>query len=157
MLTAHTPDRTVGRTADHDPLPAYRLNLMRVGYLVMGVGLVVFRWPSLFQASSLSVMEGAVVSMLVAMSLLAFLGLRRPLAMLPILVFEVAWKLIWLAAVAVPHLLANDMDAPTEKLFASVLWVVLPLAVTPWDHVWKRYVKAPGDRWRGRSSISAQR
>ena len=151
MPTALTTDATVRRATASVSLPAYRLNLMRVGYLVMGVGLVVFRWPSLFQASSLSVMEGAVVSMLVAMSLLAFLGLRRPLAMLPILVFEVAWKLIWLAAVAVPHLLAGDMDAPTEKLYSSILWVVLPLAVTPWDYVWKRYVKAPGDRWRGRS------
>jgi hypothetical protein len=85
------------------------------------------------------------------MSLLAFLGLRHPIAMLPILVFEVGWKLIWLAAVAVPHLVANDMDAATEKLFSSVLWVVIVLAVTPWDYVWKRYVKTPGDRWRGRA------
>jgi hypothetical protein len=23
-----------------------------------------------------------------------------------------------------------------------------PLAVTPWDYVWQRYVKAPGEPWR---------
>ena len=147
MLSTEVQSTPANRSADPHRLPTYRVNLMRVGYLVMGVGLVVFRWPSLPHASALPVMEGAVVSILVAMSLLAFLGLRHPLAMLPILVFEVGWKLIWLAAVAVPHLTANDMDAATAKLLGSILWVVLPLAVTPWDYVWKRYVTSPGDRW----------
>jgi len=120
---------------------------MRVGYLFMGVGLVIVRWPSLFHASSLPVMEGVVVSMLVAMSLLAFLGVRYPVAMLPILLFESAWKLIWLAAVAVPHLLAGDVDEETGKLLFSIAFVVIILAVTPWDYAWKRFVTARGDRW----------
>jgi hypothetical protein len=151
MLTTEIPNARTARRSDPHPLPAYRLNLMRVGYLVMFVGLVVFRWPYLFQASSLPAMESAVVALMVAMSLLAFLGLRHPTAMLPVLLFEVLWKLIWLGAVGLPHLLADDMDAPMQKLFSSILWVVLILAVTPWDYAWKRYVKTPGDRWRGRA------
>jgi hypothetical protein len=51
---------------------------------------------------SLPVMEGVVACLLTAMSLLAFLGLRYPVRTLPILLFEVAWKAIWIAAVAVP-------------------------------------------------------
>ena len=149
MLTTDIPRARQARNADPSPLPAYRLNLMRIGYLVMGVGLVVFRWPSLPHASSLPVMEGAVVSLMVAMSVLAFLGLRCPTGMLPVLLFEVTWKLIWLAAVGVPHLLADDMDAPMQKLYSSILWVGIIIAVTPWDYAWKRYVKSPGERWRG--------
>jgi hypothetical protein len=45
------------------------------------------------------------------MSLLALLGLRYPVQLLPLLVFESAWMLIWLAAVAVPHLVAGDKVA----------------------------------------------
>lgn len=47
------------------------------------------------------------------MSLLAFLGLRHPVRMLPTLLFEVAWKAIWVAAVPIPHLVADDMDGAT--------------------------------------------
>jgi len=36
------------------------------------------------------------------MSLLAFLGLRYPVRMLPILLLEVNWKLIWIGTVAIP-------------------------------------------------------
>ena len=114
----------------------------------MGVGLVIVRWPDLLQASSLPPMEGVVVSMLVAMSLLAFLGLWRPIAMLPILLFEVAWKLIWLAAVAVPHLLADDMDAHTERPLGGILWVALIIALAPRGHGRTRYLTAPGHRSR---------
>ncbi len=130
------------------PLSVVRINLMRVGFLVMFLGTVVFRWPQLPQAAELPVMEGVVLTMLTGMSLLALLGLRYPLQMLPILVFESLWKVIWLAIVALPHLIANDMSAAMEKSFGSILWIVIPLAVTPWDYVWKRFVTARGDRWR---------
>jgi hypothetical protein len=148
MLTTQSPIAMRDRATDRKPLPTYRLNLMRLGYLVMGVGLVIVRWPSLLRASALSPFEGVVVAMLTAMSLLAFLGLRYPTKMLPILVFESAWKVLWLAVIALPHLIAGDIDAPTEKLLSSVIWVVIVLAVTPWDYAWRTYVTAPAERLR---------
>ncbi len=129
-------------------LPTYRLNLMRVGYLLMAVGLAVTRWPRLPDAASLPVFEGVVTALLTAMSLLAFLGIRYPVRMLPLLIFESAWKIIWLAAVALPNLVAGDLDAEMGRLLSSVALVVVILAVTPWDHVVRRYLKAPGDPWR---------
>jgi len=133
------------------PLPTYRLNIMRVGYLVMVVGLALVKWPLFFRdggVASLPVFEGVVAALLTAMSLLAFLGLRYPIQLLPVLVFESLWKLIWLAAVGVPHLIAGDMDPQMRSVFSSVLVVAIILAVTPWDYVWKRYVSAPGAPWR---------
>jgi hypothetical protein len=68
---------------------------MRFGYAFMGVGLAIVKWPVVIQnAPSLPVFEGAVTCLLTAMSLLAFLGLRYPVRMLPILLFEVTWKII---------------------------------------------------------------
>src|SRR3712207_1693552 len=139
------------RTTASKALPTYRVNIMRIGYLVMGVGLALVKWPLFFQnggVASLPVFEGVVAALLTAMSLLAFLGLRYPVPLLPLLVFESLWKLIWLAAVGIPHLMAGDMDPQMRSVFSSVLLVVIILAVTPWDYVWKRYVRAPGERWR---------
>jgi hypothetical protein len=93
-------------------------------------------------------MDGVVACLLTAMSLLAFLGLRYPVRLLPILVFESAWKLIWLSVVALPKLAADDLDTATREVTSSCLWVVVILAVVPWRFVWQQYVTAQGDRWR---------
>jgi hypothetical protein len=121
---------------------------MRLGYGLMVVGLAATKWPVLPDAASLPVYEGVVAALLTAMSLLAILGLRYPIKLLPLLVLETAWKLIWLAVVAVPHVVAGDMSADMGRVLGSVSVVVVILAVTPWDYVWKTYVRAPGDPWR---------
>jgi hypothetical protein len=56
---------------------------------------------------------------------------RTAVQLLPLLIFEPAWKLIWLAAVAVPHLVAGDMNAEMGRVLLSVSLVVVILAVTP--------------------------
>lgn len=129
-------------------LPLYRLHLMRAGYLLIGLGLAVFKWPLLASAESMPVFEGVVTSLLVALSLLALLGLRYPVKMLPVLLFESAWKLIWLAAVALPRMAGGELDAATQEVLASCSLVVVIIAVTPWRYVWREYARAGGDRWR---------
>jgi hypothetical protein len=128
-------------------MPAFRLNLMRGGYLLMAIGLTLVKWPLLPQVASLPAIDGAQICILTAVSLLAFLGVRYPIGMLPILVFEVLWKVLWLALVALPHLIANDLSGPRENLLFTILFVVPVIAVTPWDFVWKRFAATPGERW----------
>ncbi|HET7689122.1 MAG TPA: hypothetical protein VFK41_01980, partial [Nocardioidaceae bacterium] len=91
---------TVTTTQAVAKLSTRRIALMRAGYGFMGIGLVVNKWPLLGDASSLPLYEGVTLSMLVAMSVLALLGLRHPVQMLPVLVFEVLWKVLWLGLVA---------------------------------------------------------
>ena len=54
--------------------------------------------------------------MLTAMSILAFLGLRYPVKMLPVLLFESAWKLLWLALVAVPRATGPGLHTATTQV-----------------------------------------
>ncbi len=131
-------------------LPLWRLNLMRVGYAVMGVGLAVVRWPDVIAYDrSTPLYDGIVAVLLTAMSLLAFLGLRYPVRLLPILLFECLWKLIWLSVVALPAVVAGDVDEAMSDVIFSCSFVVIILAVTPWGYVWRHYVTAKGDAWRG--------
>ncbi len=130
-------------------LSTRRLNVMRVGYAFMAIGLAIVKWPVLLQhAPSLPVSEGVVACLLTAMSLLAFLGLRYPVRMLPILLFETTWKVIWIAAVATPHLIAQDLDAARGDVLINCSFVVVIIAVIPWRYTWRRYVRTPGDAWR---------
>ena len=143
-----TQDQYLEATVIEQELSARRLNAMRLGYAFMGVGLAIVKWPILAHAASLPVPEGVVLCLLTAISLLAFLGLRYPARMLPILLFEVIWKVIWIAAVAVPHLVADDIDVATRDVLFNCSLVVIVVAVIPWRYVGKRYVRAPGDVWR---------
>jgi len=130
------------------PLSLRQVNLLRVGYLVMGGGLAIKKWPLLFDHEPWGLMEGIVQIMLVAMSVLALLGLRYPVRMLPILLFEVAWKLLWLGVVVLPLWADGNLGAATMEEVWKVLWVVVVIAVVPWRQVLTRFVLTPGDAWR---------
>ena len=123
--------------------------MLRVGYLVLAVGLAARKWPLIINHDGpWPLWEGIETCMLVALSLLFFLGLRYPIKMLPILLFEIAWKVIWLTVIAVPLLTTGQVDQPTLNVFYAVLWVVIPLAVLPWRYVIRQYVIKQGDPWR---------
>jgi hypothetical protein len=120
-----------------------RLRLMRAGYAFMGVGLALVKWPLLPAAKTLPLYEGVTLCLLTAMSLLALLGLRYPVKLLPLLLFETAWKLLWLSLVALPQAVNGDLSkAATETVYTCSLVVVI-IAVIPWRHVWTEYVHTP--------------
>jgi hypothetical protein len=121
---------------------------MRAGYLLMGGGLALVKWPLLPDAATLPLYEGVTLCILTAMSLLAFLGLRYPVKLLPLLLFESVWKLIWLALVALPEAISGGLDTAMTETLISCSLVVVILAVTPWPYVWRQYMRATGDRWR---------
>ena len=88
-LTVTAPLASANPAAE---LSLARLHLMRAGYLLMGVGLALVKWPLLPEAHSLPLYEGVTLCLLTAMSLLAFVGLLRPVRLLPVLLFESGWE-----------------------------------------------------------------
>jgi hypothetical protein len=105
-----------------------RLHLTRADYLLTGLGLALVKWPLLPQARTLPLYEGVTVCLLT--SLLAFLGLRHPGRMLPLLMFESAWKLLWLSLVALPKAAAGNLDTATADVAFNCSLVVLLLRLT---------------------------
>jgi hypothetical protein len=129
-----------------DGVSLFRLYVLRAMYLVLVVGLGGMIVPEILSHELTS--RGVIPSLLGAVWLLAFLGLRYPLTMLPLLMFELAWKLLWLIAYGLPQWSAGQYP-PTfaEDSFNIGLGVIL-LLVIPWGYVWRRFVKQPGARWR---------
>lgn len=141
VLTAPAPTGSIAQPS------LLRLHMLRGAYLVMAVGLAIVKWPLLPTASTLPLFEGVTLALLVAMSLLALLGVRYPVRMLPVLLFESLWKLLWLGAVALPQLVTGRMDDATTRVAVNCLLVVIVLAAVPWPYTWRRFVREPGDRW----------
>jgi hypothetical protein len=150
VTTTSGPSRPPKRPVRRSPeqLALWQINLLRVGYLVMGVGLALVKWPLLFHHQTWSLDEGTIECLLVAMSVLALIGVRHPVRMLPILLFEVAWKVLWLGVIALPLWVDDKLDGATRTQVGAVLWVGIIIAVIPWRHVLTQYVGAPGDPWR---------
>ena len=126
-----------------------RLYLLRAMYAFTFVGLVLYRWPAILNPPpGISNASTVVAMFLGAMSLLAALGIRYPLKMLPLLFFELLWKVMWVAAWGIP-LWTSQQLAPDsqETLISNIVGIVLvPLAI-PWGYVVRRYLLEPGDRW----------
>ena len=151
--TSAPPRDPANRTSTPSHAPAElslpRLYLLRLGYLVVAVGLVLTKWPLIINHDRpWPLMEGVETCMLVALSLLSFLGLRYPLRMLPVLLFEMAWKFIWVAVVVLPLWVADQLDPATLSVFYSCLVVLIVAAVIPWRHVVTQYAIKQGDPWR---------
>jgi hypothetical protein len=131
----------------------FRLYLLRAMYAFVAVGLAIFKLaPAILHPENLSPQDSVVVSFLGAFALLAVVGIRYPLKMLPLLFFEFVWKAIWVVAFGVPMSLSGGLDpnasfGGTETLTNSLLGVVLVPIVTPWGYVFEHYVRAPGARW----------
>jgi hypothetical protein len=131
-------------------LSTLRLYLLRAMYAFMAIGLAVTRWPELLdRPADLSRMDTVVASILGAVSLLALLGIRYPLRMLPLLLFELLWKVMWVALWGLPLWLKGDLEAAGEEILVNCLvGIVLVPLVMPWGYVLDRFVRAPGDPWR---------
>jgi hypothetical protein len=130
-----------------------RLYVLRAAYALMGFGIALNFWPRVLDHSpSWPLMDGVVVCMLTALSLLALLGLRYPLQMLPVLLFELLWKIVWLSAVALPLWTAGTLDEERAASAVECLVGALLIPLIPWRYVFANYVTRAGERWRNVAS-----
>jgi hypothetical protein len=146
MTSTAAPVSPVAASRADDDVPLWRLYVLRATYLLLVIGLGALIVPVIVSHEPAA--RGVIPSLLCGLWLLAFVGLKLPLRMLPLLMFEFAWKTIWLLAFGLPQWFSGQQP-PTfgEDMFNIALGVVLMPLVIPWGYVWRNYVKAPGERW----------
>jgi hypothetical protein len=72
------------------------------------------------------------------------LGLIHPLKMLPLMMFTIFYKSIWLIIVAYPLWRANALwGSPAEPMTKAFRWLPLAIIAVPWGYVVRNYVKWP--------------
>ena len=121
-----------------------RLYLLRGLYLLITLGLALSVWPEIISPDQrLTNQDTVIESLLGGMALLTAFGVRYPLKMLPILIFELVWKLIWILGYAIPVWMNDGLNTyGAETFFACLIGVILvPLAI-PWRYVYRHYILA---------------
>jgi hypothetical protein len=123
-----------------------RLYVLRAIYLLLVIGGGIVFLPQLIGHEPSA--RGVIPSMLGGVWLLACFGLRYPLQMLPILLFELVWKTIWLIDYGLPQWRAGVNTAVFTEDFKAIAFApVLLILIVPWGYVFRHYLKKPGARW----------
>jgi hypothetical protein len=124
-----------------------RLYVLRATYLLLIAGLGALVLPSLLNHGPTA--RGVIPSLLGGVWALAFVGLRYPLQMLPLLLFEFAWKAIWLVEYGLPQWLSGQFPPTFAEDFQNIVaGVILMPLVIPWGYVYRHYFKRRANRWR---------
>ena len=79
-----------------------------------------------------------------AFATLAGIGIIRPAKMLPIVLLEIFYKVLWLILVAYPLWSKGTLaGSSAEGITSSFLWVILPIVAVPWGYVLVNYFYKP--------------
>ncbi len=133
------------QTPDSELLPSvatWRINAIRFIFLLIAVvmGNIVWR-QLLFDSADWDVMRGLAKSMLAALALLSLWGVRYPMQMLPLMIYEIAWKTIWIILIAGRAWMTEKWTPDIEALFYDCVGIVIAYFIVPWRYAWARYVK----------------
>jgi hypothetical protein len=93
--------------------------------------------------------RGMIKAFLSGLWVMAFIGIRYPLKMVPLFLFEFVWKTIWLFFFGLPQW-RSGIGSPRlgqDMLEIGAFSIVFGLMI-PWGYVWRHYVKQPAERWR---------
>lgn len=130
-----------------DAVALWRLYVLRACYAILAAGQGSIQLPLFFHHPHWTLTGGVAHSFLLALALLSIVGIRYPLRMLPLLVYELLWKMIWLCGIALPLWLANQLEADIRGSFFEIAPIIFLIPLLPWGYIFSSYLKKPGDRW----------
>jgi len=134
--------RIFERDARHDGVRRINIYLMRLVFVLMFFVLGKATWTRILtHQGSWDPTDAVVWCVWTAFATLAALGIIRPLKMLPILLLEIFYKVLWLMIVAYPLWSAGRLQgSPAEGITSAFLWVILPIVAVPWGYVFVNYI-----------------
>ena len=128
--------------ARHDGVRPINVFMLRVIYLLMCTMMARTAWSSILSHQGAWEPYRAMGDCVwAAYGTLALLGLLQPLRMLPIVLFMIFYKSLWLAVVALPLLRAGTLAGSSAE---ELTWIFLAAPVfalcVPWGYAVRQYV-----------------
>ena len=130
------------RSERYEGVRRINIYLLRLLYILMFFVLGKVTWTAILTHQGPWDPTDAVAwSVWTAFATLAGLGFIRPLKMLPILLLEIFYKVLWLIIVAYPLWSTGSLaGSAAQATTASFLWVILPIVAVPWGYAFTTYV-----------------
>lgn len=116
--------------------------LLRLLFLLIVVFVASDSWSAILKhKGQWDHVRAAAVCMWAAYSVLSIFGLINPLKWLPIVMFDIVYKIIWLVIVAYPLWSTNQLaGSPAEEMTYAFAWVILPIVAMPWAYAFRIYI-----------------
>jgi len=130
--------------ACYEGVPRINIYLLRLLFVLMALFLGKDAWTHILtHDGSWNPDEAVAWCVWASFSVLAVPGIVRPLRMLPLVLLEIAYKVLWLILVAYPLWSTNQLvnSARAEHLTYVFLLVGLPIVAMPWKYAFDHYVR----------------
>jgi hypothetical protein len=132
------------RDADrYEGVPKINIFLLRLLFFLMFVFLTYESWSYILvgHQGQWRTSDAAAWCMWGSYSAISFIGVIRPLKMLPIVLFEIIYKVAWLFVVAYPLWIRDELAGSyAEEMTHVFMGVILPIVAMPWRYLWRVYV-----------------
>ena len=129
----------------HEGVLRINIYLLRLLYILMFFVLGKDTWTHILtHKGPWNPTDAVVWCVWTAFATLAGLGIIRPVKMLPIVLLEIFYKVLWLILVAYPLWSSGTLaGSPAEAIATPFLWVILPIVAVPWGFVFVTYFFQP--------------
>jgi hypothetical protein len=126
----------------YEGVPRINIYLLRLLFTLMFFFLTFESWKTILtHTGPWNDANAAAWCMWGSYSVISFIGMVRPLKMLPIVLFEIIYKTTWLLVVAYPLWVKNELiGSPAEEMTQVFIWVVFPIVAMPWGYFFRTYI-----------------
>ena len=127
--------------SNYEGVRPVQIYLLRFVFTLTFVFIGMFSWTTIlnFQGEWKPV-NAVAFSMWAAYSTMSILGIIKPLKMLPIIVLQIFYKLVWLCIVAYPLWVEGRLSgSDAEQMTKDFMWIILPIVAMPWRYFFRSF------------------
>ena len=119
--------------------------LLRLLYFLMAFFVATESWTSIINHQGpWDHIRAVATCVWAAYATLSVFGLFHPLKWLPIMIFMIFYKSLWLLVVAYPLWREGTLaGSPAEEMTKTFLIIPLPIIAVPWKYVFENYIYKP--------------
>jgi hypothetical protein len=126
----------------YEGVPRINIYCLRILFALMFVFLSYDSWTHIFNHKGVwGVTDAVAWSVWGGYGMISWIGVLRPLKMLPLVLLEIVYKTIWLLVAAYPLWTNNTLAGSPAEYTANVfIFVAIPIVIMPWRYFFRTYI-----------------